>query len=119
MFDGVAPGLYKYYRMLCDMAHGSFAANTLKIAKRDSEQKKIILDNELIFKLEESTYLIHPFSVYLFAHIKFMMLIFPEIEKNMTRPYASKYHKTISKLEAMMKIFAEKEQNKKWYGIVK
>ncbi len=119
MFDSVAPGLYEYYRLLCDIAHGSFAAHMLKIGKRDSEQKKIILDYGLIFKLEESTYVINQFSVYLFAHIKFMMLIFPEIEKNMTRPYANKYHKTISKLEAMMKIFAEKEQNKKWYGIVK
>ncbi len=119
MFDSVAPGLYKYYRMLCDMAHGSFAAHLLKIDKRDYKQKKIILDDGLIFKLNESTYLINQFSVYLFAHIKFMMLIFPEIDKNMTRPYARKYSKTISKFEAMMKNFAENEQSKKWYGIVK
>ncbi len=37
----------------------------------------------------------------------------------MTKPYASKYYKTISKFEAMMNNFAENEQNKKWYGIVK
>jgi hypothetical protein len=119
MFDSVAPGLYQYYRLLCDMAHGSFAAHALKIEKRDYKQKQIILDNGLIFKIKESTYVINQFSVFLFAHIKFMMLIFPEIEKNMPRPYAGKYCKIISKFEALMKNFAENEQNKKWYGTVK
>ncbi len=119
MFDSVAPGLYKYYRMLCDMAHGSFAAHVLKIAERDYEKRKIILDDGLIFKVEESTYVINQFSVYLYAHIKFMMLIFPEIEKNMTRADSGKYDKTISKFEAVMEKFSENEQNKKWYGIVK
>jgi len=119
MFDSVAPGLYKYYRMLCDMAHGSFAAHALKIAERDYEQKKITLDDGLIFKLEESSYVVNQFSVYLFAHIKFMFLIFPEIEKNMTGAYAVKYYKAISKFEAVMKNFAEKEQSKKWYSAVK
>jgi hypothetical protein len=37
----------------------------------------------------------------------------------MTRSYAVKYSKTISKLEAVMKKFAENEQNKEWYDIVK
>ncbi len=119
MFDSVAPGLYESYRLLCDMAHGSFAAHSLKIDKLDYKQKKIILDDGLIFRLKGSTYVINQFSVYLFAHVKFMMLIFPEIEKNMTKPYAIKYYKTISKFEAMMKNFSENEQNKKWYGIVK
>jgi len=119
MFDSVAPGLYKWYRMLCDMAHGSFAAHLLKIAERDYERKTIILDDGLIFKLHESTCVVNQFSVYLFAHIKFMLLIFPEIEKNMTKPYASKYYKTISKFEAVMKNFSENEQNKEWYNTVK
>ena len=51
MFDIVAPGLYEYYRLLCDMAHGSFAAHALKIAERDYERKKIILDDGLVFSL--------------------------------------------------------------------
>ena len=119
MFNSIAPGLYECYRLLCDMAHGSFAAHALKIAKRDYVRKTITLDHGLIFKLQESTYVVNQFSVYLFAHIKFMLLIFPEIEKNMTGPYASKYYKTISKFEAVMKNFSENEQNKKWYATVK
>ena len=69
MFNSVAPGLYKFYRILCDMAHGSFAAHALKIAEQDYKQKILILDDGLIFKLEESTYVINQFSVYLFAHL--------------------------------------------------
>lgn len=116
MFDDVSPGLYEHYRMLCGMAHGSVAAYTLKIDTRDAQ--KIILDNGLVFKLNASSYIINQFSVYLFAHIKFMMLIFPEIEKNMTKHYAIKYNKTISKFEAVMKTFSEKDTTK-WYDIVK
>ena len=119
MFESVAPGLYKHYRMLCDMAHGSFAAHLLKIVERDYEQKKFTLDYGLIFKLEASSFVINQFTVYLFAHIKFMMLIYPEIEMNMTRAYATKYDKYISKCEAVMKNFDEKEQNNKWYCVVK
>ena len=119
MFDSVAPGLYKFYRMLCDMAHGSFAAHLLKIAERDYEQKTITLDDGLIFKLHESSYVVNQFAVYLFAHIKFMLLIFPEIEENVIEPYTSKYYKTISKFEAVMKDFSESEQNKEWYNTVK
>jgi hypothetical protein len=54
----------------------------------------------------------------LMAHIKLMILVFPEIEKNMTKSYASKYRETISTLEVSMKKLAEDEKNKKWYGIV-
>ena len=48
----------------------------------------------------------------------FMMVIFQKIETNMTRSYAAKYKKIMSKFEVVMKRFAEAEQNKKWYGIV-
>jgi len=118
MFDSAAPGSYEYYRILCDMAHGSFAAHAMK-AKIKDKQRKILLDNGLIFKLEASTFVANQFSVFLFAHIKFMMLVFPEIENNMTRAYSDKYYRTISKFKALMRNFAENEQNKEWYGIVK
>ena len=119
MFDSVAPGLYKFYRILCDMAHGSFAAHSLKIADIDYKQKQYTLDNGLVFKLKASTFVINQFIAYLFAHIKFMMLVYPEIEKNMTKAYASKYEKTISKHEAVMKSYSKKEQNKEWVCVVK
>ncbi len=48
-----------------------------------------------------------------------MILVYPEIEKNMTKAYASKYDKTISKYKEVMKKFSEKEQNKEWIYIVK
>ncbi len=119
MFESVAPGLYEFYRILCDMAHGSMAAHTLKIAERDYKQKQWTLDDGLVFKLNASTFIINQFIAYLFAHIKFMMLVYPEIEKNMTKAYATKYEKTIYKYEEVMKNFSEKEKNKKWVSVVK
>lgn len=118
MFDSVAPGLYNHYRLLRDMAHGAFAAHLLKTAKVNHGQRKITLDDGLVFKAQECSFVINQCTVYLFAHIRFMMVIFPEIEMNMTRSYAAKYKKIMSKFEAVMKCFAEAEQNKKWYDVV-
>lgn len=119
MFDALTPGLYDSYRLLCDMAHGAFAAHALKISMQDFEHKKIILDDGLVFREDGSTFVINQFTVYLFAHIKFMFLIFPEIEKNMTKTYAKKYIKFASIFEKIATEFAQKEQNKKWYNVVR
>ncbi len=119
MFENIAPGSYRYYRMLCDMAHGAIAAQTLKIDVMDRNQKRVFLDKGVVFKAKGSSFVLNQFSVFLLGHIEFMMLVYPEIKRKMPEFYAAKYHKTLSKLWAVMNGFAESKQNKKWSGVVK
>jgi len=118
MFESIAPGSYKYYRILCDMAHGSFSANALKIDTLDHVEKKVFLDDGILFKAEQSSFVLNQFCVFLLAHILFMVRIFPEIEKNMPEEYAGRYHKTLSKLWSMMKYSPEAGQNQEWCSIM-
>lgn len=114
-FNDIAPGLYYYYRLLCDMAHGSIASTILKF---DMSGGKIKADTGIIFKPEKSTFVINQYSVYLLAHIEFMHWVFPEIRKKMSEGYAEKYHKTLAILWRLMKDISENDKNKKWYDAV-
>lgn len=114
-FDDIAPGLYKYYRILCDIAHGSMTSHVLK---SDTSEGKINFDTGLVFRPEESTFILNQCSVYLLAHIEFMTWVFPEIKKKMSEGYAGKYHETLSILWKLMKSISEREQNKEWYDAV-
>ncbi len=115
-FNDIAPGLYEYYRLLCDIAHGSMASHVLK---SDISEGKIKLDTGTVFKSEESTFVLNQYSVYLLAHIEFMIWVFPEIRKKMSEGYAEKYHKTLTILWRLMKDISEKDKNKKWYDAVR
>lgn len=119
MFENIAPGSYKYYRMLCDMAHGSFSAHSLKIDRIDHVNKKVFLNDGIVFNPEKVSFVLNQFCVFLLAHIVFMIRIYPEIEKNMPEECATRYHKILSKLWAVMKAFSETEQNQKWYSVMK
>ena len=114
-FNEIAPGLYKYYRLLCDIAHGSLASHLLK---SDISEGRIQLDTCIVFRPKESTYVINQYSVYLLAHIEFMMWVFPEIRKKMPETYAEQYHETLTILWRLMKEISENDRNKKWYDAV-
>lgn len=114
-FDDIAPGLYRYYRILCDIAHGSMASHILKL---NISKEKLNFDTGIVFRPEESTFVINQCSVYLLAHIEFMTWIFPEIKKKMSEGYAIKYHETLSILWSLMKDISGCEQDKKWYEAV-
>ena len=118
MFDEIAPGLYRIYRSLCDIAHGAITSHMLK-SEIYSELGKIKYDAELEFKPEECTFITNQYSVYLLAHLVFMMTIFPEIEKKMPESYAIKYDETLSFLWKYMDEFSKKEGKKDWYNSMK
>lgn len=115
-FDKVAPGLYIFYRELCDMAHGALSSTLLKTDWGSSDRP---LDSGLLHKDEESTFIANQFSAYLLAHIEFMSVVYPEIQDNQPDQYAEKYHKTLSILWMFMKEVSTKEKNKLWYDAVK
>ncbi len=114
-FNDIAPGLYKYYRILCDIAHGSMASHLLKA---DIYEGRINIDTGIVFRPEKSTFVINQYSVYLLAHIEFMMWVFPEIRKTMSEKYAENYHKTMTILWRLMKSISERDDNKDWYDAV-
>lgn len=115
-FSDIAPGLYPFYRILCDIAHG---ATTSHILKADISEGKLHLDTGIVFRPEDSTFVINQLSVYLLAHLEFMMWIFPEIKKNMSERYAEKYHENLSILWKLMKEISERDRSKEWYEAVK
>ena len=119
MFDSVAPGLYHHYRLLCDMAHGAFAAHLLKIRKRDYRNRTITLDDGLVFKQQEASYVVNQFVVYLYVHLKLMIVVFPEIPDHMPRSCAMKYHRAMSKLDKVMEVFAASDGSMDWYATVR
>lgn len=114
-FNDIAPGLYKYYRILCDIAHGSMASHLLKA---DISEGRINIDTGIVFRPDKSTFVINQYSVYLLAHIEFMMLVFPEIRRTMSEKYAENYHKTMTILWRLMKNISESDDNKDWYCAV-
>lgn len=114
-FDKVAPGLYKYYRTLCDIAHGAMASHVLRT---DLSEGKIDFDTGIVFRPRESTFVINQYTVYLLAHIEFMISVYPEIKNKMPEKYAEKYHETLTKLWRFMKEVSESEKNKEWYEAV-
>lgn len=114
-FNDIAPGLYKYYRLLCDIAHGSLASHLLKA---DLSDGRINMDTGIVFRPEESTFVINQYSVYLLAHIEFMMWVFPEIRKTMSPKYAENYHKTMTILWRLMKSISDRDDKKDWYDAV-
>ena len=114
-FDDIAPGLYTYYQLLCDMTHGSMASHALK---SDLSEGTIKLDTGIVFKPEKASFVINQYSVYLLAHIEFMMWVFPEIKKKMPEKYAEKYHETLTILWRLMKNISENNINKEWYNAV-
>ncbi|MBU0909617.1 MAG: hypothetical protein KJ717_08610 [Proteobacteria bacterium] len=115
-FDEIAPGLYDFYRILCDISHGSMTSHVLKSTISGGS---VYFDNGIVFKPDESTYVINQFSVYLLAHIEFMRWIFPEIDKNRPESYAAKEHEVLAVLWSLMKQISENSQNKTWYDAVK
>ena len=115
-FDKIAPGLYKYYQILCDIAHGAMASYILKTKIVGN---KVLVDTGVIFKPEDSTFITNQFYVYLLAHLEFMMWVFPEIKVNMPENYAEKYHKTLGHIWSFMKEISQRDKNKEWYSSVK
>ena len=115
-FDKVAPGLYRFYRQLCDMAHGAISAILLKT---DWKSSGLILDEGLLFKDLESSFIVNQYSAYLLAHIEFMSVVYPEIKDNQPDQYAAQYHKTLTILWSFMDQVSTKEKNKPWYDAVK
>ncbi len=114
-FNDVAQGLYKYYRTLCDMAHGAMASHVLRT---DLSEGKINFDTGIVFRPKESTFVINQSSVYLLAHIEFMISVYPEIKNKMSERYAEKYHETLTRLWRFMKNVSENEESKAWYEAV-
>lgn len=114
-FNDIAPGLYKYYRILCDITHGAWASHVLKT---DVSNGKVDLDTGIVFKPENSTFVINQYSVYLLAHLEFMDWVFPEVKMKMTKLYAEKNHKTLTILWQFMKEVSESDRNKGWYDAV-
>ena len=108
-FDNVAQGLYKYYRTLCDMAHGAMASHSLRT---DLSKGKIDFDTGIIFRPLESSFVINQYTVYLLAHIEFMISVYPEIKNKMSERYALKYHETLTRLWRFMKEVSEDEKTK-------
>lgn len=115
-FNEIAPGLYKYYRTLCDISHGAIASSILR---SDIVEGKIQYDMGIVFRPKESTYVINQFSVYLLAHIEFMRWVFPEIDKNRSESYATKEHKTLAILWQLMEQISKDDKSKRWYDSVK
>jgi hypothetical protein len=114
-FDNVAKGLYKYYRTLCDMAHGAMASHSLRTTQSEG---KIDFDTGIVFRPKESTFVINQYTVYLLAHIEFMISVYPEIKNKMSEKHAEKYHETLTKLWRFMKEVSESEKNKEWYKAI-
>ncbi|MCK5594659.1 hypothetical protein KAI19_00600 [bacterium] len=114
-FNDIAPGLYHYYQLLCDIAHGSIASHMLK---SDILGEKTKLDTGIVFRATESSFVLNQYSIYLLAHIEFMIWVFPEIRKKMSEEYAEKYHETLTSLWRLMKEISERDGNKKWYDAV-
>jgi len=115
-FNDIAPGLYHYYRILCDISHGAMTSHVLKATVVED---KVEMDTGIVFRPEKSTFVINQFSVYLLAHLEFMMWVFPEIKNKMPERYAEKYHETLTILWRLMKSISKNERNKKWYDAVK
>ena len=47
-FDDIAPGLYKYYRILCDIAHGSMTSHILRVREKITLQSWVLNSQQLI-----------------------------------------------------------------------
>lgn len=106
-FKEISPKLYDFYRILCDMTHGALLSNIPKLELVNHKITYATLGLE--FNPQWTGFIINQFSVYLLAHLKIMLKIFPEIEENMTEEFALKYKKTIIKLQ---KVINEFEDNK-------
>lgn len=111
-FDLVSPGLYEYYRHLCDIAHGALASFYLKTTLKDY---KFELDHGVIFKTKASSFIINQFLVYLLAHLEYMLVIYPEIKQNMPKNFAEKYNSVKKNLWIHMKELSEQTKTKRWY----
>lgn len=115
-FDKVAPGLYKFYRLLCDISHGAIASH---IMKSNLTEKELVFDTGLVFKAHKSSFVINQFGAYILSHIEFMIYLFPEIKFNMPDEYAEKMHKVLSHLWGFLKEMSQKEKNQDYYNAIK
>lgn len=71
-FNTISEGLYEYYRLLCDMTHGSLGPHLL-ISNRQTNTFSGLDFHEL-----NSTFISNQYAVYLLAHIEYFYKIFPE-----------------------------------------
>ncbi len=110
IFDSISPGLYKAYIGLSKHSHGNFSAIKFKTVYKEGI---LYTDPGLVFKNQEAKYIMFQYSVYLLAHLKFLMNIFPEIKTNMSIEYEKIYNETIEKLWEVLD-FSNKE-NSEWY----
>ena len=117
MFDSISEELYDYYRLLCDMTHGTMAGHLLK-SQTANNDAGFVLDIGVSFRENESSFITNQFAPLLLAHLEFMFHIFPEIRMNMDERYASKYHEVISVLYRVMNDFKESPKNYKWYSTI-
>lgn len=110
IFDSISPEMYEPYIGLSKHSHGNINAISFKTVDNG---EKLYPDPGLIFKKELAEYIMYQYSVFLLAHLKFMMEIFPEVNKKMQKEYKKKYNKTIKRIWRVLD-FPDKENND-WY----
>jgi hypothetical protein len=118
-FDEVAPGMYHYYQILCDMAHGSVASHVLKSDWSAKDPKEYRLDIGIVFKPEESTFVLNQFSVYLLAELEYMFHVFPEIGKKMPVEYKAKYTRVVATLRELIAQITKDPEKERWANAIR
>jgi hypothetical protein len=116
-FDDIAPGLYKFYKFLCGIAHGGLESHALRIS--EPIVHTLNLDTGLVFDPNRCSFIINQYSIYLLAHLEYMLKLFPEIKSNWTDTFNKRFTKTTSILWTLLEQISKSESNIEWYSAVK
>ncbi|MBN2426597.1 MAG: hypothetical protein JXR46_16195 [Calditrichaceae bacterium] len=115
-FNTVARGLYKYYRILCDIAHGAMDSNILRSSVKN---RNFIPDSGIIFNEKDSSFIINQFSAYLLGHIEFMLIIYPEIKNNSPEEFLEKMYSVLTYLWGFFKEMSNDQKASMFYNAIK
>lgn len=108
-FNTVSKGLYEYYRLLCDMTHGSLGPHLLMPNSFSG----------LDFQELNSTFISNQYAVYLLAHIEYFHKIFPECYNKYSDENRQSFNEVKAILWNVMSEISKKEKNQDWYNVSK
>jgi len=118
MINEVAPSCYSDYELLCGFSHGGVESWLFKIkhVKTDEGGNESDPDMGVLFHEKESTIIINHVLPYFYAYVKFIFIIFPEVESKMklNAELLRKYNQFVSKCESWFRSMKEKYPDKTW-----
>lgn len=107
-FDKLSPGLYSYYQGLCDIAHGALASFVLRTY--DNFQA----DTGVFFRDMKSSFVTNQFATLLYAHLKHLVKLFPEIREKNDQEFETKFRKAMERLQTLHQEIVSAGKNDKW-----